>query len=182
MRKPTLEEILKFADSDLDAPAPPSPYEIALRVACASLAAGRFGDDIGGAMVLGWMAVIPFYQGQRAYGDHAQMLFDVAQHASAPEGENQVAGGETGHTGETTQRAAPRAPAVNMSAEELAAMQARQARISEAYDDVITTEKERDKFASMIAAGDKSDETQRLLEKAQAAFDLAREVQSAVYL
>ncbi len=79
-------EIWKFAFSTQPpTPPPPSPYDIALTLAAALLSSGRFGDDGGAAMDTAWMLVIPFYQGQVAYGRQVGAMFDIAQHASAPE-------------------------------------------------------------------------------------------------
>lgn len=102
-----LSEIWKFAFSPPNPP-PPGPYEIALTFASALLSSGRFStDDFGAAMDTAWTLVMPFYQGQAAYEKLARALFDMTQHASAPEpdmsaGEARayVTGGETGDFGE----------------------------------------------------------------------------------
>ncbi len=85
-------EIWKFAFGRADpAPAPAAPEQIALTFAAALLSSGRFGDDPGAAMDTAWTLVIPFYQGQLAYGRQVQTLFDISQHASQPEGDMSAA-------------------------------------------------------------------------------------------
>jgi hypothetical protein len=85
-------EIWKFAFAGGQAaPEPPAPDQIALTFAAALLSSGRFGDDPGAAMDTAWTLVIPFYQGQLAYGRQVQTLFDISRHASTPEGEMSTA-------------------------------------------------------------------------------------------
>lgn len=105
--KPTLEQVKAFMETDLEAAKPPSPYDIALALTSALLAAGRYGDDPTAACEMGWTMVIPFYQGQLAYEKQGRMLFDLTRHASQAEGEMSheearayVTGGETGNMGE----------------------------------------------------------------------------------
>jgi hypothetical protein len=78
-------EIWKFAFDR--APTPTAPEQIALTFAAALLSSGRYGDDAGAAMDTAWTLVIPFYQGQLAYGRQVQTLFDISRHASQVEGE-----------------------------------------------------------------------------------------------
>ena len=81
-----LREIWKFAFSGGQAAAdPPAPDQIALTFAAALLSSGRYGDDPAAAMDTAWTLVIPFYQGQLAYGRQVQTLFDISRHASTPE-------------------------------------------------------------------------------------------------
>jgi hypothetical protein len=85
-------EIWQFAFAREPAAAtPPAPDQIALTFAAALLSSGRFGDDPGAAMDTAWTLVIPFYQGQLAYGRQVQTLFDISQHASTPEGDMSAA-------------------------------------------------------------------------------------------
>jgi hypothetical protein len=84
-------EIWKFAFAPGQvAPEPASPEKIALTFAAALLSSGRFGDDPGAAMDTAWTLVIPFYQGQLAYGRQVQTLFDISRHASQVEGDMSV--------------------------------------------------------------------------------------------
>lgn len=122
MARPTPEQIIEFINSDIEAPKPPSPYDIALTMGAALLSSGRF-EDVGAAMANGWTCVIPFYQGQATYLAQGTMLGTMAGHArklaamaGAPEGSAgvpgetdamsgaearaYVSGGDTGETGD----------------------------------------------------------------------------------
>lgn len=116
--KPTIEQVLAYAQADLDAPKsaqPPSPYEIALAIAGALISTGKY-EDPGAVMKTAWLMVIPFYQGQADYLAQAKALADVARRSSGPDVEMTAAearsyvtggdaggggvGGETGDIGE----------------------------------------------------------------------------------
>lgn len=118
--KPTLEQVLAFAQSDLDAAKIPTPHDVALTLAAALLQAGRYGDDHGAAVARAWTLVIDFYGGQREYEADVRRRAGIAEHqaaatgktlpaivASAAEGDMSreearayVTGGETGSIGE----------------------------------------------------------------------------------
>jgi hypothetical protein len=110
--KPTLEQVIAYAQSDLDEAKPPSPYEIALTLAAALVSSGRYAENSDAAMATAWSMVIPFYQGQATYLQLGKTLFDIQRHASQPEGSMHptegrayATGGETGDVGEANQRA-----------------------------------------------------------------------------
>jgi hypothetical protein len=187
MPKPTPEQIIAFINSDIEAPKPPSPYDIALTMGAALLSSGKFGDDFSAPMQHGWACVIPFYQGQKFYEEQGLMLFNMARHASAPEGDMgdgearaYVTGGETGETGETGEPgrldlaavwSAQAGPLAMRQAED--AMRARQAEISRC--DQLVTEAAAALAAARTAGG------VRRIAKAQQAFDKACAAQSAAH-
>jgi hypothetical protein len=86
-----IREIWKFAFGPAVPPPPLSPHEIALSFAGSLLASGIFRDDLGAAMDTAWSLVIPFYQGQLAYVRQVNILNDLTQYASQPEGEMSTA-------------------------------------------------------------------------------------------
>lgn len=109
--KPTLEQVIAFAQSDLAElqAKPPTPYEIALAMGGALLASGRCGDDFTAAMQKAWLCVVPFYEGVKAYENDIRTRAAIAGHvASSPvesdmtaaEARAYVTGGETGQIGE----------------------------------------------------------------------------------
>lgn len=105
--KPTAEQIVAYINSDLDAPKPPSPYEIALTLSAALISSGRFAENPSAAIDNAWLMVLTFYQGQAMYLQHGQMLYDLTHGASPTEpemsraeGHAYVTGGETGNIGE----------------------------------------------------------------------------------
>lgn len=209
MPRPTLRQILAYARTDLTPPpaAPPSPYEIAMRMGAALLSSGRFGDDFGAPMQHGWACVIPYYQGQAFYETQGQMLFDMSRHASEPEGEMDpgearayVTGGETGGIGETRQGGngaaqsrgvfvAPDAVlgwgggqlgAVEAASAEPDAMRERQENISRCYAEVREAS-EAFAAATLAAKSNSTPETAAARRKAQKRYRAAVAAQSAAH-
>jgi hypothetical protein len=205
--KPTAEQVAAFAGGDLEAgdlaalmsklappAAPPSPWEIALRLAGALLASGRFADDQTAAVEVAWTLVIPFYQGRATYERLGLNLANVARFAvsetegdmSAAERRAYVTGGETGDTGEAGEGAAL-AVMPGHAGVDLAAITARQIRIAETTTAVqeasIALDLAARAFANLPADADDAarDAARAAAEGAQAAFDQAAAAQSAAY-
>lgn len=190
--KPTLEQVLAFAASEIEEVTPPNPYEIALTLGAALLSSGRYGDDGGAAIASAWTLVIPFYQGKAAYEAHGAMLFNMSQHASAPEpdmtaGEARayVTGGESGHFGEhglgapelarATVRTAPATQTIDLDpAAARQADHARQVHIAECAQRVQAA-----RLALDVALANKR---KPAIAKAQKEWDAATAEQSAAYL
>jgi hypothetical protein len=168
----SLDDILKYA-LEPPPPLPPSQYEIALRLSCALIASGRFGENPEAAIGTAWAMVNPFYQGVKLHKEQTNMFFDMAQHASQPEDRMSVAearayvGGEAGADpgGSVMHR--------TMTEADLEKVQEKQRRISAALFEVQRTRVTLD----MALARD----NKKKIEEAQKDFDAACKVQSAAY-
>lgn len=190
---PTLEQVLEFSRTDLEAPKPPSPYEIALRISCALLSTGKYGEDAGAAIVTAWTTIPTFYAGRLEYEKHMRMLAEISaqanptgpsfqisrQTAASPvegaageapgelgldPGREYVTGGETGQIGE-----ARTVPPAGSQAIDLDAVQARQGHIQACAQRVMKASLVKESAAGALsrAKGPKAKAA------AQEAFDLA---------
>jgi hypothetical protein len=180
--RPTLDQVIEFANSDLETAKPPSPYDIAITMAAALLSSGRFGDDPSAAMETAWILVTPFYQGRLAYERNTQMLFDLSRHASQAEepmtgleARAYVSGGETGDFGEGG-GAQPLASMTFKTTPSIGdqALQARQAHIAECTLKV--------QAAAAVLEAARISGGKAKIARAQKAFDAAAAEQSAAYL
>lgn len=205
--KPTLEQVIAYAQSDLDA-APPSPYEIALCFSAALLQSGRFADDSGAAIETAWTLVPTYYQGRAAYENVMRTMGEIAASARAG-GVSFVAGSRVsqadtagmspaeaaayvaGETGDMGEMRAGKMPTVRVDAHgdvDLRKIQERQRRIAETTTAVLEAEQAMRAAVSAVHDAKNRGQSPKLIkrleavaEQAQAAFDEAARAQSEAY-
>jgi hypothetical protein len=184
MTKPTLEQVVAYAQSDLDGPKLPTPHEIALAFGCALLSSGRFADDAGAAVTIAWTLVIPYYQGEltmKADIDGrrlaAGMVVMTDPEMSTAEARAYVAG-ESGNMGEYDLGDPAGDVQLRAMPPELMAQHAAAAEKADHINRCAERVREADAALTLAKAGGKPAK----IKKAQAAYDQAVKEQSEAYL